>query len=216
MYTSLLQNLDIQMSCCQVDFIPGQLFYACAYFNLHHSIAHGCCCLCMPCQCSSSLVRETPISSKECLPADRSSICFPICCPTYWSTCWLIAFLLIGMVVSVTADCHADLQERREMAGGASSGTPHLYHTMSALVSQRQTNPRPQAPGMHVRANLEIVKSPAGPGHIGSPPRLTEALLASAAAEVRSSAEKLPVSHRLPVSRSVFDSDEGESMWFYT
>lgn len=143
-------------------------------------------------------------------------ICFPVCCPTCLPTCWLIACLLIGMVVCVTADCHADLQERGEMAGGASSGAPHLYHTMSALVSQRQTafgqtTPRPQAPGMHVKADLGIIKSPAGPGHDGSSPRLTEALLASAAAEVRSSAEKLPVSHRLPVSRSVFDSDEGET-----
>ena len=76
---------------------------------------------------------------------------------------------------------------------------------MSAVVAQ-SSPPRPvadqgPAPGA-VNAN-----SPAPWGKLGSP-RLTEAVLA-AADDVRSSAEKLPVSHRLPVSRSVFDSDEG-------
>ena len=76
---------------------------------------------------------------------------------------------------------------------------------MSAVVAQRPPS-RPvadqgPAPGA-VCAN-----SPAPWGQLGSP-RLTEAVLA-AADDVRSSAEKLPVSHRLPVSRSVFDSDEG-------
>lgn len=205
------------MSCCHLDFTPGQVFDGCACYNMHHisvwlmTIAVCAC----PAGAAHPLCLKHPSRQRSAYLL-TGKICFPNCCPTSLPTCWLIAYLLIGMVVCVTADCHADLQERREMAGGASSGTPHLYHTMSALVSQRQTSARPQAPGMHVKADLGITKSPAGPGHIGSPPRLTEALLASAAAEVRSSAEKLPVSHRLPVSRSVFDSDEGESMWFYT
>jgi len=56
--------------------------------------------------------------------------------------------------------------------------------------------------------------SPADQSHSVSPSRLTEALLA-AADDVTSSAEKLPVSHRLPVSRSVFDSDEGKTCCCY-
>ena len=163
----------------------------------------------MPCHRCSSRSLEHPSCQRIAYLLTGT---LPICLPT----CWLIAYLLIGSVAFLIANCHADLQERRETAGGASSSAPHLYHTMSALVSQRQTSPRPQAPGMHVKADLGITKSPAGPGHIGSPPRLTEALLASAAADVRSSAEKLPVSHRLPISRSVFDSDEGEGDWSCT
>ena len=47
-----------------------------------------------------------------------------------------------------------------------------------------------------------------------SSPRLTAAALATAERELRVSAEQLPVSHRLPVSRSVFDSDEGKLSCF--
>lgn len=96
------------------------------------------------------------------------------------------------------------------MAGGANLNVPHLYHTMSALVSQRQASPRGSWPGMPIRASMGTAASPADQCHSVSPSRLTEALLA-AADDVTSSAEKLPVSHRLPVSRSVFDSDEGET-----
>ena len=95
------------------------------------------------------------------------------------------------------------------MAADAAPGVPHLYHTMSTLVSQRQCSPRAPVPGMPVMASAEMGASPSGQAQVDSH-RLTEATLA-AAADVRSSAEKLPVSHRLPVSRSVFDSDEGES-----
>jgi len=99
------------------------------------------------------------------------------------------------------------------MAGDANTIVPHLYHTMSALVSQRQASPRVSVPGMPIRAS-EGAASPADQSHSVSPSRLTEALLA-AADDVTSSAEKLPVSHRLPVSRSVFDSDEGETSCYY-
>lgn len=96
------------------------------------------------------------------------------------------------------------------MAADANTNVPHLYHTMSALVSQRQASPRVPVPGMPIRASVGTAASPADQSHSVSPVRLTEALLA-AADDVTSSAEKLPVSHRLPVSRSVFDSDEGET-----
>lgn len=113
----------------------------------------------------------------------------------------------------------------RDAAGSTLEPAP-LYHTMSALVAQRPANLLPHAAvaaaaGMPVRpgnehgfglraakhnrpalSDLEVTQ-------LGSP-RLTEAVLA-AAENVRSSAEKLPVSHRLPVSRSVFDSDEGKA-----
>ncbi|KAL0051815.1 hypothetical protein WJX82_002647 [Trebouxia sp. C0006] len=94
------------------------------------------------------------------------------------------------------------------LAGDANTIMPHLYHTMSALVSQRQASPKVPLPGMPIRASVGTSASPADQSHSVSPSRLTEALLA-AADNVSSSAEKLPVSHRLPVSRSVFDSDEG-------
>ena len=96
---------------------------------------------------------------------------------------------------------------------------------MSALIAQGPTSLLPQAAGvaaagMPVRRGAEQgpglsagkyngpALSDLGLAQLGNP-RLTEAVLA-AAENVRSSAEKLPVSHRLPVSRSVFDSDEGK------
>ena len=100
------------------------------------------------------------------------------------------------------------------MAGDANSTVPHVYHTMSALVSQRQASPRMSVPGMPIRASVGTAASPADQSHSVSPLRLTEALLA-AADDVTSSAEKLPVSHRLPVSRSVFGSDEGKTCCCY-
>ncbi|KAL0034861.1 hypothetical protein WJX77_010604 [Trebouxia sp. C0004] len=102
----------------------------------------------------------------------------------------------------------AGRHEHTGMAGVANTNVPHLYHTMSALVSQRQASPRVSTSGMPIRASMGTGASPADQSHSVSPSRLTEVLLA-AADDVTSSAEKLPVSHRLPVSRSVFDSDEG-------
>ena len=77
---------------------------------------------------------------------------------------------------------------------------------MSAVVAQRSP-PRPVADQGPAPGAFDA-NSPTPWGQSGSP-RLTEAVLA-AADDVKSSAEKLPVSHRLPVSRSVFDSDEGD------
>ena len=114
----------------------------------------------------------------------------------------------------LTKRCDAGRHEHIAMAGDANTNVPHLYHTMSALVSQRQASPRVSAPGMPIRASLGTGASPANQSHSVSPSRLTEALLA-AADDVTSSAEKLPVSHRLPVSRSVFDSDEGKTSCCY-
>lgn len=85
---------------------------------------------------------------------------------------------------------------------------------MSALVSQRQASPRVSVSGMPIRASMGTGASPADQSRSVSQSRLTEALLA-AADDVTLSAEKLPVSHRLPVSRSVFDSDEGETSCCY-
>ena len=101
-----------------------------------------------------------------------------------------------------------------------------LHHTMSALVTQRRPSLLPRAaevastPVRLVAGHRPGSEAMAGnsPASVQSPlallgsPRLTQAVLA-AAEDVRSSAEKLPVSHRLPVSRSVFDSDEGEHAW---
>ena len=93
------------------------------------------------------------------------------------------------------------------------TGQP-LYHTMSALVAQRPPAQSREAAAAALPLRAVAGQSPAScqtvPGQLESP-RLTAAVLA-AADDVTSSAEKLPVSHRLPVSRSVFDSDEGDDL----
>lgn len=87
-----------------------------------------------------------------------------------------------------------------------------LYHTMSALVAQRlPLGPvADQAPAPGALAADSPAPHGLEQGQMAFA-RLTEAILA-AAENVRSSAEKLPVSHRLPVSRSIFDSDEGDCL----
>ena len=117
-------------------------------------------------------------------------------------------------MLKLTKCCDAGRHGHTGLAGDANTIMPHLYHTMSALVSQRQASPKVPLPGMPIRASVGTSASPADQSHSVSPSRLTEALLA-AADNVSSSAEKLPVSHRLPVSRSVFDSDEGETCCYY-
>ena len=111
---------------------------------------------------------------------------------------------------------------------------PTLKHTMSSLVSQRKKTSTPHfqqplgdllgpkqgsVPGVHVDDQSPSLPrmtaaALAADVHVddqsSSSPRLTAAALAAAEAEQRSSAERLPVSHRLPVSRSVFASDEGK------
>ena len=100
-------------------------------------------------------------------------------------------------------DAGASGHVQKEAGTGAA-----LQHTMSALVSQRNTAPTAPTLGVPVRVGAGAKASSLTQGNKNLP-RLTAAVLAAAAIDVRSSAEKLPISHRLPVSRSVFDSDEG-------
>ena len=103
----------------------------------------------------------------------------------------------------------------------ASGSTTALMHTMSALVSQRedsslvshrehsslvsqQEDSSIAAAGQHVGAAQSAWQSPA---QQAPSLKLTEASLAAADA-ARSSAEKLQ-SHRLIITRSTFDSDQG-------
>lgn len=93
---------------------------------------------------------------------------------------------------------------------GPSTNALPLYHTMSALVAQRLPlrAVTHQGPASGVADADSPAPSGLEQGQMGSA-RLTEAVLA-AAENVRSSAKRLPVSHRLPVSRSIFGSDEGK------
>lgn len=107
-----------------------------------------------------------------------------------------------------------------------SSSKSNLMHTMSSVVSQREVAKEAAAAGpgprrVFERAAQQSTAQRAGhgcaadqtarlsPAQQAGQVNLTEAALAAVSPE-RSSAEKLPVSHRLSVTRSTFDSDQGE------
>lgn len=80
-----------------------------------------------------------------------------------------------------------------------------LMHTMSGLVA-RQGDVSTAAASRYAEADQSDWQSTA---QQAAQFNLTEAAVAAANA-ARSSAEKLPISHRLTVTRSTFDSDQGE------